>query len=72
MSGEHDQVVFHSRRVIGECEPQLELVGETEARDGRVGHEGRVAELIAAAESGAGYVDGCKNKRLKSRFKDRS
>lgn len=59
VSSEQDQVVFHSRRVIGECELELELVEQTEAGDGGVGHKGRVAKLIASAESGTSDTDGC-------------
>ena len=60
LSGEQDEVVPQGGRVVGERELQLELVGGAEAREGRVGQEGRVAQLLAAAaEAGAGYVDGC-------------
>lgn len=65
MPGEHHQAVSRSRRIIGERELQLELVEETEAREGGIGHEGRVAELVAAAEPGAGDVDGCNVRKTK-------
>lgn len=61
MPSEQHQVVFHSRRIIGECELQLELVEEAEARDGGICHKGSVAKVIAPTESGTGYIDGCKS-----------
>lgn len=59
MPGEHHQAVSRSGRIIDERELQLELVEETEAREGGIGQEGRVAELVASAEPGASDVDGC-------------
>lgn len=65
MPGEHHQAVSRSRRIIGERELQLELVEETEAREGGIGHEGRVAELVTSAEPGASDVDGCNVRKTK-------
>lgn len=60
MPSEQHQVVFHSRRIIGECELQLELVEQAEARDGGICHKGSVTKLIAPTESGTSYIDACK------------
>lgn len=62
MAGEQHQVVSHSGGVVGQRELQLELVEEAEAGDGGEGHKGRVTKLVAAAESGTGYVDGCRRR----------
>lgn len=58
--GKHHQVVSHGRRIIGECELQLELVEETEARERGICQEGGVTELVGSAEPGTGHTDGCK------------
>lgn len=65
---EQQQVVFHSRWIVGECELQLELVEEAEARDGGISREGSVTKLITSTESGTSYIDGCKTNTLRTRL----
>lgn len=64
MSGKQHQIVFDGGRVVRKGELQLELVEGAEAGDGGVSHEGGVAELVAPAEPGTGYIDGCKTKHI--------
>ena len=75
LPGVQDQVVPQGRGVVGQREPQSDLVGGAEVRDGGVGQEGRVAQrnatttatsTAAAAETGPGYVDGCETEEKQS------